>query len=903
MAKSTDYPVQFESRVALHDGTEVLIRPVRPDDARSCYNLLSRVGKYSYFIRFGPSLAGITMDDAIRYCTVDYRNTFGLVAEVTKDGNKEIVAIGRYYKLPHRDSADLFIMVDIPYQHKGLATNILQRLASIAQDNGINTFEADVLADSKPALSLINNIGFYITAVKEENIYHVVMPLAIKPTKKLIAREQEKERTSTVESIKAILYPRSIAIIGASRIPGTVGYSLVRCLIQSGFTGAIYPVNPNAEVVQSIKAYPTVLAIPGDVDLAIIAVPAKLVPRVTEECGQKGVKSLIVISDGFRESGPEGAALERELRDIALSYGMRVVGPNCMGVINTDPDVRMNATFSTIYPSHGNISFLSQSGAMGIFVLDYARSLDTGINTFFSVGNRVDVSVNDLLQYWEQDPKTKVILLYLESFGNPKKFVRIARRVSTKKPVVVVKSGKTAAGSKAASSHTGAMATSEVVVQALFRQTGVIRVSAIEELFDVANFLSNQPLPRGRRLVIVTNGGGPGILAADAAAEKGLVLPEISVEVAEKIKRHLRPGLPVNNPLDTTAGVKAEDFAAIMQCLAADKGNDMVLAMFVPPVMAEEKGVLPALQKVVPAFRRYKKPLIFCYLGQKGFQVKIGKPGNYVPSYAFPENAISALAKVVEYAERRAKPKGVIPKFAGIQHERAREIVDKVLLRSIQRPLWLTSEEIADLLECYGIRFARPKFARTASDAVAIASGMGFPVAVKLASTTILHKTDVGGVVLNVESPAEVEKAFNEIKDRLVQIGRENEMDGVTVQPMISEGIETIVGVSLDPSFGPLIMFGMGGVNAELINDVAFSLHPLTDLDAKELISSIKMARLFEGHRGSPPSDVSSIQELLLRLSAMVEDLPQITELDFNPVKVLEQGKGYWVVDARIAVS
>lgn len=901
MNTTTEYPAQYEIEVLLQDGSSILLRPIRPGDSKNCAVLINRLGRGTHFIRFDHSLTGIGSEDAIRLCTIDYTNTFALVAEVYKDGHKEIVALGRYYKHPQKPSAEIFILVAEEYRHKGLATHLLEKLSAVAKSKGIKIFEADVPSDSKPSLSLLNNIGFHVTSVKEDNLYHVLMPIT--PTRRMIQKERERERLATIASIKALVYPQSIAIIGASRTPGTVGYSLVRCLLESRYTGAIYPVNTSSSVVQSIKAYPSVMDIPAEVDMAIIAVPAAAVSRVTEDCGKKGVRSLVVISDGFKESGPDGAVLERELREIALSHGMRVVGPNCMGVINTDPAINMNATFSTIYPSPGNISFLSQSGAMGVVILEYARSLNTGIATFFSVGNRIDVSANDLLQYWEQDPRTKVILLYLESFGNPQKFVNITRRVSAKKPVVVVKSGRTAAGSRAASSHTGSLATSEVVTEALFQQTGAIRVSAIEELFDVANLLSNQPPPKGRRLAIITDGGGPGILAADAAAEKGLILPELSPESAAKIKPHLKRSVRVNNPLDTTPQASIEDFAAIMEILAEDENIDAVLTIFVPPVMAEEKNIAEALRKVVPVYRRNNKPLLACYLGQKGLKAELGTPGKFVPSYAFPENAVAALAKAVEYAERKSKPKGVVPRMPDIQREKARKIIEMALTRSIQRPLWLTPEEITGLLECYRIKYAVPQFAASPDEAKNLAKRLGFPVAIKLASTTITHKTDVGGVVLDVNTPDEVKKAFEEIKARLVRVKRENEMDGVTVQPMVPEGIETIVGVSHDPSFGPIIMFGMGGVNAEMINDVAFRLHPLTDLDARDLIRSIKMTKLFEGYRGAPPSDIASVQDLLLRLSALIEDIPQVHELDFNPVKVLPAGQGYFVVDARIAVS
>jgi acetyltransferase len=637
--------------------------------------------------------------------------------------------------------------------------------------------------------------------------------------------------------------------------------------------------------------------------MAIIAVPAVVVPKVAEECGQKGVKGLIVISDGFKETGPEGAARERELREIALGHGMRIVGPNCMGVLNTDPAISMNATFAPARNSPGNVSFLSQSGAMGEVILGYARSLNIGLSTFVSAGNRADVSPNDLVQYWEHDPATKVILLYLESFGNPRNFVRITRRVSAKKPIVVVKSGSTSAGSRAASSHTGALATSEIVTEALFRQTGILRANGVEELFDVASLLSNQPLPKGKRLVIVTNGGGPGILAADAASNHGLLLPEILPETIAAMKPYIKRNIRINNPIDTTAQASPEEFEGILQSLASDKGSDAVLFIFVPPSMVDVQDVENSLRRVAPLFRRNKKTFLVCFMGHKGFSAEVGEPGKYVPSYLFPESAISALAKAMQYSERLQRPVSATPKFQGIKRDKARQMINSARKQGTQHPNWLSPAQIADLLNCYGIRYAETKFAATSAEAAKIAKKIGFPVAVKLASATITHKSDVGGVRLNINSADEVIEAFEAIKEKLLQIDRLQEMSGVTVQKMVNEGVEAIVGVSNDPSFGHLIMFGAGGVNAELLNDVAFRLSPLTEPDAQELIGSIKMSKLLQGYRGSPPGDTAALKDLLLRLSVMVEDIPQIAELDFNPVKVMPEGKGYWVVDARIAVN
>jgi len=632
-------------------------------------------------------------------------------------------------------------------------------------------------------------------------------------------------------------------------------------------------------------------------------VPAWLVVKVVDECGRKGVRSVIVISDGFRERGEEGAALEKELRYVTLGHGMRMVGPNCMGVINTDLTVKLNASFSPVYPPRGNVAFLSQSGAMGLAILDYASNLNMGVSSFVSVGNRADISSNDLLQYWEQDSATRVILLYLESFGNPRRFGRIARRVSATKPIVAVKSGSTLAGSRAASSHTGALATSEVASEALFHQAGIIRVNTMEELFDVATLLSNQPVPKGKKVVIVTNGGGPGIVAADACEHYGLSLSPLSSETVSKLRSLIKRDIALNNPIDLTAGAAGEEFEDVLTVLSNDEDTDSVIVISIPPTIVAPEEMERAIQRAAPVFQRRGKPLLACIMGGQGFQGKLGSEGRFVPCYTFPEDAVLALAKATEYGELLRKPKGIIPKIRGIKREMARRIVESALTRTAERPLWLSAEEIAELLSDYGIRGIETLMARTAAEAATLASRIGFPVAIKLASATVVHKTDVGGVMLNLKSEAEVKEAFKAIKTRLTDIGRQHEIDGVIVQRMLKGGIETIVGVTQDPSFGPLIMFGLGGVYAELLKDVAVRLHPLTDVDAGELVGSIRMAKLFNGFRGSPPSDTPALEDLLLRLSALVEDVPQIAELDFNPVKLMPLGEGYWVVDARVMLK
>ena len=891
------YPVQYETEVLLKDGSRILLRPVRGEDTERWLAFVSRLSPRTMYLRFHymPTLGP---EDATRFCTVDYRDAFAFVAEVLREQRQDIVAIGRYYRLPNKHSAEVAFAIEDAYQGRGIGTKLMEWLANVARENDITTFEADVLAENEEMMTVFRDYGFHITSELEADVYHVTFPIA--RTKRVVKKEEERERISTLASLRSILSPHSVAVIGASRKPGAIGQLIFQCILQNRFSGVVYPVNPNAEAIMSVKAYPSVLDIPGDVDLAVIVVPARLVANVVDECGRKGVRSVIVISDGFSERGAEGISREKELRYVILGHGMRLVGPNCMGVINTDPAVKLNATFSPVYPPRGNVAFLSQSGAMGLAILDYANHLNMGISSFVSVGNRTDISSNDLLQYWESDPATRVILLYLESFGNPRKFGRIARRVSANKPIVAIKSGSTPAGSRAASSHTGALATPEIASEALFHQAGIIRVNTMEELFDVATLLSNQPVPKGKRAVIVTNGGGPGILAADACEHHGLVLPEFSPETKSQLQSVIKRDIALNNPLDMTAAATGKEFEGVLKILANDSGSDAVIVIYMPPIIVAPKEMEEAIQQVAPVFQRHRKPLLACIMGQQGFRGKLGAGDKFVPCYTFPEDAVLALAKAVDYGELLRRPKGTIPRIRGIKREKAQRIIESAMTQTAQRPLWLSAKEITELLNCYGIRSVETLVAKTAAEAVASASRLGFPVAVKLASPTIVHKTDVGGVKLDLKSESEVEAAFNDIKARLAEIGRQDEMEGVTVQPMVKEGIETIVGVTQDPSFGPLIMFGLGGIYAELQKDIAVRLHPLTDLDTKELIVSIKLAKLFEGYRGSPPSDTPALEELLLRLSAMVDDIPQISELDFNPVKVMPRGEGYWVIDARI---
>lgn len=893
---------KYETAVILKDGSTLHLRPIRLDDQERLLGLFYRLSPHTVYLRFHHVMTQMPADEVRRFCTVDYDNTFALVATLGEDTDERIIAVGRYYRLPRGDSAEVAFVVEDAHQGRGIGTHLLEQLAAIAREKGIRLFEAEVLAENEQMMEVLKDMGFRTDRQLDYGVYRVVLDIA--PTPVVEERSAEREKIAAIASLRAFLKPRSIAVIGASKREGTIGNKLFRNILHQGFNGVVYPVNPNAEVVASVKAYPSVLDIPGEVDLAVVIVPAETVQQVVQQCGRKGVGGIVVISAGFGESGAEGMDRQQRLLETARSYGMRLVGPNCMGILNTDPQVSMNATFSSVFPPAGNIALCSQSGALGLAILEYARLLNIGLSDFVSIGNRADVSSNDLLEYWEEDPDTDVILLYLESFGNPRKFARIARSVTPTKPVIAVKSGRTPAGSRAAASHTGALATADVASEALFTQAGIIRVDTLEELFDIAGLLSNQPVPPGKRVTILTNGGGPGILTADACAVRGLELPSLSANTLSGLKGFLPRGSSLANPIDMTAEASADQYGQALKLLAEDDEVDSVIVIFIPPIVTQPEAVADAIRQVAPQFRRKGKTLLASFMSARGASIELGsEEEGYVPSFAFPEATAAGLARASEYGQWLKRPRGTIPELPGVDGKKAQDMLKAALERRGPQPVWLDAGTVTGLLDCYGIHGAPSKSARTAREAAKSAADVGFPVAVKLMSATIAHKTEVGGVVLGLHTQREVERAFVDIRERLASIGRQDEMQGVVVQRMIAEGVEVIVGVTQDPSFGPLILFGTGGIYTELFKDVTFRIHPLTDVDAREMVRSVRARQLLEGWRGSEPSDIQALEQLLLRVSAMVEDLPQITELDLNPVKVLPRNKGYVVVDARVMLS
>ncbi len=718
-----------------------------------------------------------------------------------------------------------------------------------------------------------------------------------------------------MHSLDPILRPASIAVIGASRQPNTIGWQILDNLIRRGFHGPVYPVNPNAGAIHSVPAFPSIAEVPGPVDLAVIVVPKELVTRVAMECVEAGVRGLVVISAGFKEVGGSGVERERELVDALRGTGVRMVGPNCLGVINNHPDISMNATFAPAMPPTGPVGFVSQSGAMGASILDYARSLGIGISMFVSSGNKADVSGNDLLEYWAEDPNTQVVLMYLESFGNPAHFVELGRKITRAKPVCVVKSGRTGAGARAAASHTGAMGGTELVTDALIAQAGAIRAQTVNELFDLAMAFSNQPLPASNRVAIVTNAGGPGIIAADTCEAKGLDVVRLSPETEEKLRSGLPEEASVKNPVDLIASATAQSYEFALDCVFEDPRVDAAIAAFVPPLGIQTRDVARALVRVN---ERYPdKPLLAVLMGREGLPAGLAelqdtRIGARIPAYIFPESAARALAAMWRFRRALGRPLGQTVSFD--THDRkVAEIIDGTLKAGFAK---LSEPDALRVLEAYGIptvpwRFVSLKGARSLTpQVVEAAAELGFPVALKVVSPRITHKTDVGGVVLRLSSKAEVERAVREMVRRVgvEESGGASDkasarpaIDGILVQQMAAGGTETIVGITRVPGAGALVMFGMGGIYVEVMKDVVLRLAPLLDTDAHDMVREVKMYTLLEGVRGEPPRDLDALSEAILRVSQLAARHPRIAEMDINPLIAREHGAV--AIDARVQLT
>jgi acetyl coenzyme A synthetase (ADP forming)-like protein len=693
--------------------------------------------------------------------------------------------------------------------------------------------------------------------------------------------------------LEALLRPKSVAVVGASRSRASVGGEIFANLVRRPFAGTVYPVNASAHEVQGVRAYSAIAEIPEPVDLAVVAVPAPQVQAVLQQCTTAGTKAAVVVTAGFGEVGAAGMDTQGQLLRVARAASLRIVGPNCLGVLNTDPEVALHATFATAWPAAGNVSVASQSGALGAALLDAAAEHGIGIRNFISLGNEVDVSAEDLLEYWENDPGTRVILLYLETIRDPRRFLEIARRITRSKPIVAVKGGRNAASSRAAGSHTGALATKDVLVNALLSQAGVVRVSTLEALFDAATLLTTQPGRVGRRIAIVSNAGGPGVLTADACEARGLLVPPFDNGTADAIKGAV-PGIATGNPLDLLDGAVAQTFEAVLPLALGDPGIDTVIVEWVPTTMTDVGAVATA----IAAARRYaKKPIVACIMGKRGVdEARATLAKSRVPTYTLPESAAAAVRAGVDYAVA-ASPRHT----EGHAH---------VMSPSSWRlpPMgpckerWLDAAEIADLLHAFGLRCLPSVIVQDSESAIQAAEMFGWPVALKIVAPAVIHKSDIGGVLLSLPNPMAIRDGISILRQRMERAGQGRDLDSILVQPMAPRGVEMFLGATRDPVFGPAIAFGTGGVQVSLWNDLSVRLAPVCEDEAARLVDSVRGRVLLDGYRGGPRGDRQALAAAILQVSRLMDAVPEVLELDLNPLLALEPGRGVVAVDARVRV-
>ncbi|MEU5862812.1 MULTISPECIES: bifunctional acetate--CoA ligase family protein/GNAT family N-acetyltransferase [unclassified Nonomuraea] len=857
------YPAHWEADVVLADGGTAHVRPIRPADADRLRAFYSRLSAESIYFRFFGPRPRLSDRDVERFTNVDYDNRVALIATI----GAEMVAVIRYDRTEPGE-AEVAFLVEDAHQGRGVASVLLEHLAATARERGIERFVADVLPANMKMMGVLRQAGYTAESRFADGV--VRMTLDLTPTETSAEVTASREHRAESRSIARLLAPGSVAVIGASREPGGVGQTVLRNLLAADFTGPVYPVHRQVRAVAGVRAYPSVTAIDGEVDLAVVAVPAEGVLDVVKECAEKGVHGLVVVSSGFGETGASGRARQDELARIARSYGLRVVGPNCLGIANTAPAVKLNATLAATVPGRGRVGFFSQSGALGTALLQRVAQRGMGISSFVSAGNRADVSGNDLLQYWEEDDATEVILLYLESLGNPRKFTRLARRIARSKPIVVVKSGGTPAGHSAEE-----LGLPDSAISSLFAQAGLIRVDDLIQLFDVGQLLAYQPLPAGPRVALVTNSDALGLLAADACLAAGL-----------------EPRPPVN--LGAAAG-PAEFGAALAGELAAEE-VDAAVVIYMPPIPGESDEVAAELLRVSQGSA---KPVLATFRGHLGMHPSLRVPGDSggvpargsIPSYAAPEEAVRALAHVVRYATWRAHPAVPPPELDGLDTARARALVLAALSGApapageepggFAEPGPPVEIDAAELLSCYGLTVWPAEVVRSPEEAVAAAERLGWPVVLKVADPGASRRA--GTVRLGLTGPEMVRNAYAEFAD---QLGERVEL---AVQRMAPQpAVPTVVGVVEDRAFGPVVSFGLGEVTARLLLDQGFRLAPLTGEDAAALVRSVRAAPLLFGQYGYPPVAVPALEELLVRVGRLANDLPEVARLDLDQVLVGE---------------
>ncbi len=866
--------------VILRDGRTLRLRPPSCGDADALLAFFCGLSERSLYLRFHglPELVPRLVESLVE---PDWQERGALLGGHVDDDGERVVAVANYVRLRDPKLAEAAFAVADEHQGRGIGTRLLEQLAARAAEVGIERFVAEVLPDNRAMLGVFESAGFELTRELEGGELEVQFPIAA--TESYREHVEARDHEAAVASLKPFFLPRSVAVIGASKRRGSIGGELFRNILAGDFSGTAYPVNRDGEPVAGVRAYRAIEEIPDAVDLAVITLPGAIVLGAAEQALREGVRALVVISAGFAEIGSKGIERQDQLLALVRAHGARLIGPNCLGIAVSEPS--LNATFAARSAPAGNIGFSSQSGALGLALLEAAESRGLGLSAFVSIGNKADVSTNDLLEWWEEDDTTEVVLMYVESFGNPRRFGRVARRVARTKPILALKSGTTATGQRAASSHTAALAGSEAAVNALFHQAGVIRATSLEELVDVAALLSNQPAPNGRRVAVLTNAGGLGILCADACEAAGLTLPELSDETRSGLSELLAAEASVGNPVDMLGGATAETYASALPFILGDAHVDALVVLFVPTVTVTADEVAEAIENATTAAAS-QKPVLAVVLNATGIPLALRREKAHVAAFHYPESAARALGRLAQRAEWLRQPHGIVPAVDGIDRDAADRVVERALRDGDD--VWLTPADTRELLLSYGLPLVPERLAGGSDEAVAAAEELGFPVVVKTALPGA-HKIELDGIALDLADADAVRAAAGRIGGPLI------------VQPMIPGGAELLAGVVQDAVFGPLVAFGPGGVFAELIGEAAFRIAPLTDRDAEELVYGGKAGRLVRGFRGAPAADGEALADLLLRLARLGEDIPAVAELDLNPVLALSDR--CVAVDARARVQ
>jgi acyl-CoA synthetase (NDP forming)/RimJ/RimL family protein N-acetyltransferase len=869
---------EWDRDTLLRDGSVARLRPIRPTDRAAWRAFYSRLSEQSIQLRFLGAHSSPTDAEVEHFVVVDYLDRMAFVVEQ----RGEIIGIGRYDRADTM-SAEIAFAVDDAFQGRGIGTLLLEYLVGYAYSRGIRRFVADTMAHNVAMLSVFRRAGFAQESSTEWGVTRVSLDLSLTPA--VQERVDADAWRASVASLRSIMAPTSIAVIGASRSGTGVGIEILRNLLNGGYQGQLFAVNPAAEPHSSDGAswYRTIAECPIRVSLAIVAVPSSLVLGTVDQCAEAGVAGLIIVTSGFAEAGAEGASLQAEILDRAHRGGLRIIGPNCIGVINTAPGASMNASFAAQTTIHGHLALGSQSGALGIALLEETRRLDIGVSSFVSMGNQADIGSHELLRYWHQDASTRVILLYLEALTDPPKFFEVARIVTRTKPIVVMKSGRSVVGARAAASHTAALASSDRAADALFAQAGVIRAKTLDEMLALGTFLDHSPIPEGPRVAIIANAGGAGVLAADTADEMNLEVVPLRSETQRALRGLDPDAAAVDNPVDLGSGATAEVYQAALGILARSGEVDVIVAIHADVPRLSTDDFVSLASEVA---WREGLPTVAVTLG-------VDSHGHAdVARFAFPESAVRALAQAVRYGQARLSDPGTFPELAGVERDVAKSMVERIVHES-GGGRWLDPDETSRLFESYGLPVIEFAYAHSASEAASAAREIGFPVAVKADALGVLHKLDAGGVAVGLTSADAVRKTVRRFREAFG-----SKLRGVIVQKMSTPGVELIIGAVRDPAFGPLVLFGSGGTNAELFRDQVTRLAPLTVTEADELVHAPRGARLLEGFRGEPPSDIGAVIDVLHRISRLTADIPEVAEVECNPLIALPEGAN--IVDARV---